>query len=160
EEHRGEVPPLTVPAGTRIRIAGRATRPLGEAALEREEDGLLVPLETSGAGFAGSWAPREGGRFRWVFRDGDGGRAEVAPGAIELTVVPDSAPLIRLAYPGVDTVLPLSLQQPLVIEARDDYGVGAVELVAYRVTSLGERRPPVITRMEMGGTRAILARPL
>ena len=57
-------------------------------------------------------------------------------------------------------MLPLNLRQPLVIEVRDDHGVGALELVAYRITALGERRPPVVQRTRLGGNRAVLARPL
>ena len=160
ESYEGDVPPLVVPAGTRIRVRGRATRPLAEAALEREEDGLRVPLEADGTGFVGGWTPRGSSRYAWRFRDAQGLDAELVPAALDLTVVADSAPSIRFAFPAGDTVLPLTLQQPLVIELRDDYGVGALELVAYRVTSGGERLPAVVQRTELGGTRAALARPV
>ncbi len=160
EEYRGEAPPLVVPAGTRFRFEGRATRPLAAAGLEREEDGLRVPLAAAGMGFAGGWLPARGGLYRWRFRDLEGGEAEITPAPLNVTVVPDSAPAIRFAFPAADTVLPMSLRQPLVLEVRDDYGVGAMELVAYRVTSLGERLPPVVLRTDLGGTRAVLARPL
>lgn len=160
ESYEGDVPPLVVPAGTRIRVRGRATSPLAEAALEREEDGLRVLLEADGTGFVGGWTPRGSGRYAWRFRDAQGLAAELVPAALDLTVVADSAPSIRVAFPEGDTVLPLTLQQPLVIELRDDYGVGALELVAYRVTSGGERLPAVVQRTELGGTRAALARPV
>ena len=160
EAYEGEVPPLVVPAGTRFSITGRATRPLGAAELEREEDGLRVPFETEGAGFVGSWTPRTGGRYAWRFRDRNDADAELVPSPIDVTVVADSAPSIRFAFPAVDTVLPLTLEQPLVIEMKDDYGVGALELVAYRVTSTGQRMPPMVQRTELGGTRAALARPI
>ena len=160
EEYRGETPPLVIPAGTRVRLEGRATRPLTEARLEREEDGLRVPLEAAGLGFTGSWIPVRGGTYQWRFLDFGGRAAEIAPAPLDLTVVPDSAPAICFAFPAVDAVLPMNLRQALVIEARDDYGVGALELVAYRVTSMGERRAPVVQRIELGSSRAVLARPL
>ena len=160
EEYRGETPPLVIPVGTRLGLEGQATRPLSEARLEREEDGLGVPLEVAGLGFSGDWLPRDGGRYQWRFLDSDGKAAEIVPPPLEVTVVPDSAPAVRFAFPAADTVLPLNLRQPLVIEVRDDHGVGALELVAYRITALGERRPPVVQRTRLGGNRAVLARPL
>ena len=160
EEYRGEPPPLVILAGTRLRLEGQATRPLAEARLESEEDGLRVPLEAFGQGFAGDWVPVRGGRYQWRFLDADGGVAEITPPPLDVMVVPDSAPAVRFAFPAADTVLPINLRQPLVIEVRDDHGVGVLELVAYRVTALGERRPPVVQRTEIGGSRAVLARPL
>ncbi len=160
EAYQREVPPLVVPVGTRIAIAGLTTRPLSEAALERAEDGLLVPIDAEGTSFAATWSPRVGGRYAWRFRDTDGGDAELLPTPIDLTVVPDSAPAIRFAFPAVDMVLPTTLQQPLVVEVRDDYGLSAMEIVAYRVNSAGERSAPVLRRTELVGTRAALARPI
>jgi hypothetical protein len=160
EEYKGEMPPLVIPAGTRLHLEGQATRPLTKARLEREEDGLRVPIEAVGLGFSGDWTPISGGRYHWRFLDSDGGVAEVVPAPLDVTVVPDSAPAIRFVFPAADTVLPMNLLQPLVIEVRDDYGVGDLELVAYRVTAMGERRPPVVQRTELGGSRAVLARPL
>ena len=160
EEYQGDVPPLVVPAETHFQFEGRATRSLLEAGLERVADGLKVPLRTVGNAFGGGWTPSSSGIYRWRFLDTDGAPAEIAPAPLDVTVVPDSAPRIHVAFPAVDTVLPMTLRQPLVVELHDDYGVAAMELVAYRVTSLGERHPPVSWRMEMGGTRAALARPL
>ena len=160
EEYREDIPPLEVPLGTRIHIEGRVTLPLTEARLERNGDGLRVPLESAGLGFTGNWTPTQGGIYEWRFTDRGGRGAELTPPPIDLRVVPDSAPTIRFTFPAADTVLPLNLHQPLIIEVRDDYGVGAMELVAYRVTALGERMEPVVQRTELGGSRAVLARPL
>ncbi|MSR36322.1 MAG: hypothetical protein EXR95_06725 [Gemmatimonadetes bacterium] len=159
EEYRGETPPLVVPEGTRFRFEGQATRTLAFAGLEGA-DGSAVALAVAGSGFAGGWIPRGGGTWAWRFRDRDGSEAELTPAPIELTLVPDSAPSIRFVYPGNDTTLPMSRRQPLVLEVRDDYGLTAMELVAYRVTSLGERRAPVVKRTDLGGTRGALARPM
>ena len=46
-------------------------------------------------------------------------------------------------------------------EGGDDYGLRRIELVAYRVTSFfGDRMEPVSQGFDVGGQRAILARPL
>ena len=160
EDYRGDAPPLSVPAGTRIVVDGRASRRLGAARLEREADGARVELSADGRAFTGAWTPRETGLYLWRFEDEDGAAAEIVPGPLDLTVIPDSAPAVRFAFPGRDTVLPLDLRQPLVIESRDDHGLGTLELVAFRVTSLGERKAPVTQRLALGGSRAALARPL
>lgn len=167
EEFRGEVPPLVLPAGTRLRIEGRASRPLGTAALERvpeeggEADGtpaLMLAREESA--FSGSWMPRRGGLYAWTLLDTEGAPAEILPQPLELTLQPDRAPEVAIPVPGTDTLLPLDLRQPLVLEARDDYGLGRLELVAWRITSFGEVLEPVIQSLELGGTRAAMARPL
>ena len=51
-----DVPVLEVPAGTQLRFAGRATRPLRSIALQFEQE--HIALETAGTTFTGSWTPR------------------------------------------------------------------------------------------------------
>lgn len=172
EEFRGEVPPLTLPAGSRLRVEGRASRPLGRAALERlpevavetgeeaEPGETAVSFSREGPSFAGTWTPRASGRYAWSVRDRSGELAEVRPEPLELTVQADRAPTVEIPVPGVDTLLPLDLRQPLVLEARDDYGLRRLELVARRITASGEAREPVTRALELGGTRAALARPV
>jgi len=160
DEYRGDPPPLRLPAGTRLTLEGRASRTLSSAALE---DSLGVPafeFDVQGTGFSGAWTPRSDGVFVWAFRDEDGDPAEIQPGPLALTLVPDSLPNVRIPVPGRDTILPMSLRQPLVLEATDDYGLRLLELVAYRVTAFGERHGPVTQGMNLGGTRHALARPL
>ena len=160
EEFRGRVPPLLVPAGTRIDVDGRASRELRRGALYDAGGQEVLTLVVDGPSFGGSWVPRESGVFDWSFEDAGGAPAEILPSPLDLTLVADSAPTLRITYPGRDTILPLSLRQPLVLEARDDYGVSSLELVATRITSLGERKEPLIQRMEVGANRGFLARPL
>lgn len=163
ESFRREVPPLEVPAGTRVRIRGRASRTLGAAALGPEgapADSTTVALAVDGRGFTGEWRPRSSGTYDWRLRDLEGRSAGEAPPPLALTVVPDSAPDIALLEPGRDTLLPLDRRQRLVIRARDDYGVATIELEAYRVTAFGRREEPVVQSLRAGGTRGVVARPL
>ncbi|GMR13204.1 MAG: hypothetical protein BMS9Abin29_1407 [Gemmatimonadota bacterium] len=165
EEYRGAVPPLEIPVGSRIRISGRASRPLVAASLVRvlengNDGGPASTFQVDGVTFEADWTPRSGGLFRWSFRDGEDGPAEIAPEPLDLTLVGDDAPDIAVLLPGRDTVLPLSLRQPLVIEAGDDYGVDRIELVVYRVTGFGQRMDSVIQSLGLGGIRGTLARPL
>jgi hypothetical protein len=160
EEFRGTVPPLSLPVGTRLNVDGRASRDLSEAALADSSGVEVFRLSVDGSGFVGSWRPRLGGRFFWSFLDGDGQAAATQPDPLELVLLLDSAPAVSIPLPGRDTILPLTLKQPLVLEAHDDYGLRRLELVAFRVTALGESQEPVVQGLDLGGTRAALARPL
>jgi hypothetical protein len=164
EEYRGETPALEVPVGTRVRIEGRASRPLSRAELVPEGVGrdaeAVATFQRRGAEFSGGFVPRRSGRYGWRFADADGGGAELSPSPLDITLVADLAPVVEITLPGADTVLPISLKQPLVIQAADDYGVEWLELVAWRVTALGEAQPPVRQRIELGGVPGALARPL
>ena len=160
EEFRGTVPPLRLPVGTRLLVEGRASRPLSQAALVDSSGAGVFDLTLDDGRFQGSWRPVAGGRFVWHFLDEDGAAAALQPEPLELTLLPDSAPSVSIPLPGRDTILPLTLKQPLILEARDDYGLRRLELVAQRVTAFGEAMEPVIQGLDLGGTRAALARPL
>jgi hypothetical protein len=79
---------------------------------------------------------------------------------LEIDLLPDSAPSVRIPLPGADTVMPLGMRQPLIVEAQDDYGLSRLEVVAYRVTASGEHKEPFTMGLDMEGTRAAMARPL
>ena len=160
DEYRGDPPPLRLPVGSRLTFEGRASRPLSRAALEDSTGTVAVELQVEGGGFRGAWTPRVDGVFSWSFQDDSGDAAEIQPGPLVVTLVPDSAPHVAISLPGRDTILPLSLRQPLILEATDDYGLRRLELVAYRVTAFGERHEPIIQGLDLGGSRAALARPL
>lgn len=160
EEYRGTVPPLRVPVGTRLVLEGQASRPLAQAALVDGAGREAFRLTPEGTLFAGTWRPAAGGRFAWRFLDEEGDPAALQPEPLELTLVADSAPSVSIPVPGRDTILPLSLKVPLVLEAHDDYGLRRLELVAWRVSTFGEVHEPVTQGLDLGGTRAALARPL
>ncbi len=159
DEYRGSLPPLRLPAGSRLTFQGLASRPLSEVGLADSAQATHVSLDVDGAAFSGAWTPTRGGVFSWDFRDQTGAPAEIAPDPLEILLVPDSVPTVTILSPGQDTILPLSLRQPLVVDARDDYGLTRFELVAYRITSFGERQEPVVQGLELGGSRGALARP-
>lgn len=161
EEYRGAAPPLSIPAGTRIRVEGRASRELQLAGLTTDEpDASPVALSVDGPRFHGDWVPRAGGVYHWNLLDARGSGPEIAPSPLDITLVRDSVPEVAIVFPGRDTILPLSMEQPLVLQAHDDYGLTFVELVAYRERAIGEADDPLVRRMEMAGTRSALVRPI
>lgn len=160
DEYRGDPPPLRLPAGTTLLFEGSTSRPLSTLALVDTAGESALNFDVDGQDFTARWTPRRSGLLEWDFRDQSGGAAEIQPEPLDITIVADAPPLIGIPAPGRDTIMPLNLRQPLVIEAGDDYGLRRVELVAYRVTSFGERMEPVSQGFDVGGQRAILARPL
>jgi len=160
DEYRGDPPPLRLPAGSSLTFEGLTSRPLSSVQLIDSLGAGALEFEVDDNTFRGRWMPDSDGVFEWDFRDRTGAPAEIQPEPVEVTVVPDLAPAIVISMPGRDTILPLNLRQPLVLESADDYGLRRVELVAYRVTSFGERQEPVAQGFDVGGQRAVLARPL
>ncbi|MCA9737362.1 MAG: hypothetical protein KC645_07035, partial [Gemmatimonadetes bacterium] len=160
EELREPLPPATLPVGTRIRILGRASRTLAEASLELpgapEAGVVLTPV---GAAFEGEWSPSRSGAYEWRFRDPEGEAPETAPAPFELTLVRDSLPALTVVFPGVDTVMPISHKQPLVVEARDDYGLDHVAVVAVQ-SGAGLAARSTTQRLPLDGARDVMARPL
>ena len=160
EEYRGEIPVLEVPLGTRIEFLGNGSRALGGVRLVEADGTRAVDLEVGGTGFEGGFTPRQGGRFDWQVTDREGNPAALVPAPVDIVVVPDQAPQVAIRDPGRDTVLPLDLRQTLVIEAADDHGLDHLELVAWRITALGEAQTPVRQRIDAGGLPGVLARPV
>ena len=126
---------LILPAGTRLETRGEATAPLASAAwLSGSKADSLSVTET---GFSGTLVPRRSGEYRLSLVTITG--APLAGDSVRLPVrlVPDSAPGVEIPVPGADTLAPLSLQLPLIIDARDDHSVTAVTLESRRISRLG-----------------------
>ncbi len=116
-----------------------ATRPGTGAGTEPGAGAGALRAELRGASFSLDWivGVGEGGVWDWRVREpGSDGEAPGVPmeGAapLELTVVPDAPPIVRIAVPGVDTLMPSSRRQPVVADASDDWGVAAGALVFRR----------------------------
>ena len=176
EEYGVVVPPLRIPVRSVFSFEGQASRPLLSAGLERIEaeaeaevgaeagseagTELEAEISVNGRRFEGRWTPQMSGIYEWRFTGVGGEPAEILPPPLVLTLVPDSAPDISVLLPGRDTLLPVSLRQPLVLEAADDYGLDHLALVVYRVTAFGDRLTPVEQPIPVGGTRGALLRPV
>jgi hypothetical protein len=126
---------LILPAGTRLETQGEATARLASAAwLSREK---TESLEVTATRFAGTFVPHRSGEYRLALVTATG--APLAGDSVRLPIrlVPDSAPSVEIPVPGADTLAPLSLQVPLIIDARDDHSVTAVTLESRRISRLG-----------------------
>jgi hypothetical protein len=126
---------LILPAGTRLDSQGEVTAELASAAWVAGEK--TESLEVRSTRFEGGFAPVRSGEYRLALRTTTG--ASVAGDSVRLPIrlVVDSAPSIEIPVPGADTLAPLSLRIPLVIDARDDHAITAVALESRRISRLG-----------------------
>ena len=131
---------VPLPVGTVIETRGRSTLPLGRVAWRH--GAVVRPLAVDGSGFAGRLPVRASAHWTLAVETAAGAPLAGAAPELNVVAVPDSAPVVTVAQPGVDTIAPLSLKQPLVIDARDDHGIARVELVSRRVSRLGLTSPP------------------
>lgn len=159
ETYAGEPPPLRVPEGTRLRVQGAATRPL-EAVRLVGEDGRAIEARVDGEGFAFAWVPGTGDSGRWTWAlAGTGASPDATPPApLDLTIVADEAPVVRITFPAPDTLMPASFRQQVVADASDDYGIASAALLFRRVTSSGVEGPEqaVPLRVASGADRLAL----
>ena len=126
---------LILPAGTRLDTKGETTAPLAQAAWAVGEQ--VESLRVTATRFEGSFAPSRSGEYRLALVTASG--AALAGDSVRLPIrlIPDSAPSVEIPVPGADTLAPLSLKVPLIIDVRDDHGVTAVGLQSRRISRLG-----------------------
>jgi hypothetical protein len=132
---------ILLPAGTRLDTRGEATTTLVAAQWRREAD--AESLTVDGSGFHGSFRPIASGVYLLQLMTASGAPLGGDPVQLPVRLVPDSAPAIDLPVPGADTVAPLSMRLPLVVDARDDYGLSAVYLEARRNSTAAATRIPI-----------------
>lgn len=159
DTHIGEPPPLRVPEGTLVRVRGETTRPLETVRLARE-DGREIRAEARSSAFSLDWKPglQDSGRWQWRIT-GTGVTSGAAPPApLELSIIADLPPVVRITVPGPDTLMPAGLRQQVVADASDDHGIASAALVFRRVTAAGERGPEraIPLRIEAGADRMLL----
>src|SRR5438046_8367677 len=123
--------PVAIPEGTVILTSGTASVALAAAAWRRETGPAgRARLAVEGARFSGRLAapPSASGTWLLDLAAADGTPLEGDVPQLRLRVVTDSAPVVNVPVPGRDTTLPLTLRQPLVIDARADHGLSRLEV--------------------------------
>jgi len=138
-----------LPVGTRVLSSGRITLPLGSVEWRSVVD--TVTLAFDGQSFAGALPVSASGRWALHLTTQDGLPLDEDPVGLDILAVPDSAPTVTVPIPGADTAAPLTLRQPLVIDARDDHGLTRVELISWRTDRFGSAGEPVSEPVELPG---------
>ncbi|HSJ05358.1 MAG TPA: hypothetical protein VK936_01565, partial [Longimicrobiales bacterium] len=151
ETFRSEVPPLDVPAGTRLLFTGRATQTLAAAGLVPAERSAVIAFAVNGEAFEGEFLPTSSGIYAWRLAGGNGDGTTVLPAPLRITIVPDAAPVVEISLPSRDTLLHATLRQAVAADARDDHGLVSAALVSWRVDRHGRRGAEVHTRLDLGG---------
>ena len=126
---------LLLPAGTRLETKGEATAPLVSAAWAA--GGRSAALRVDGGRFGGSFVPHASGEYRLSLATAGGALLASDTVRLPIRLVADSAPRVDVPVPGADTLAPISLQVPLVVDVRDDHGISSVAVESRRISRLG-----------------------
>ena len=126
---------LILPAGTGLETTGEATARLASAAWQMMEQS--ESLAVTATRFAGTFVPRRSGEYRLRLFTAAG--APIAGDSVRLPIrlVQDSAPSVEIPVPGSDTLAPISLLVPLIIDARDDHSITSVTVESRRISRFG-----------------------
>ena len=128
--------PVRVPQGTRLTVEGTSSTELREVALTR--GGTTLLLKPEGRRFSGP-VPTVTGRYEWSAIGRTGPITDVPP-ALEVEVVPDSAPHVEILSPGGDTTVTAGDSLSLSVMATDDHGIAAVAVRSWIVNARGARQ--------------------
>jgi hypothetical protein len=147
---------IPLPAGTAVMTSGTASVPLSSARWILAS--RVEKLRVNGTRIDGRFTPAASGTWRLETLSRDGSPLEGAAPELHLLIVPDSAPVVTVPVPGRDTTLPISLQQQLVVDVRDDHGISRVSIVSWRVSRTGRVGAAVRESLDVSGVgdRAIV----
>ncbi len=147
---------VPLPAGTRIAVRGQASGRLAGA--RWNGPGQTGALTVRADRFDGTFVPRRSGAWMLELTPAVAGQVVEPIAPLALVIVPDSAPTVAVPVPGQDTTAPISMRQPLVVDARDDHGLTQVEIVSWRVSQTGRVGAPVREHVPVadGGDRVIV----
>jgi hypothetical protein len=112
---------LVLPEGTHLDLHGRATTALRAAMLDGPAG--TDTLRVQGTAFEGELIPRQSSRWQLRVTALGGDTLQGQLPSLPLQIVADSAPVVELVVPGVDTVATSAMSLGLVIGVRDDHGV-------------------------------------
>ena len=130
---------LLLPAGTRLETRGEATAPLASASWVSGSQ--TETLNVQQGRFTGSFVPAASAVYRLALATGNGALLAGDTVRLPLRLVADSAPRVEIPVPGADTIAPLSLLVPLVVDVRDDHGITGVALESRRIARFGGAEP-------------------
>ncbi len=131
---------LAIPEGTTVHVRGAANGPLSAVTLAPPGDrpgDSLVSFTVDGESFDGGFRPWISGEWRWGIISAGRRPGLVLPPPLDIRVLRDSLPDVRILQPEGDRALGATLRLPLVVDVRDDIGISEVELVSWKVSATG-----------------------
>lgn len=136
--------PVQLPQGTQLEIRGRASTGLQSVSLVDGNDRLA--LTPNGHTFAGAFTVLRSAQWTWEAASAVGPISELPP-ALEIVMVPDSAPNVDIPLPQGDTVLAQGGVFMLQVEAVDDHGIATVALQSWKERPNGVREKVVVQEL-------------
>lgn len=133
------LPPLIVQRGAAILVTGRTNHPLRAGSLVSIPGGKVIPIVATEDRFEAELRPVEDGSWSFEFSPAAEVPAIRLPPPLEVDVVTDGAPVVRIIRPGRDVVTANESDLPLVVDASDDVGIYRIELGMWRVSATGSR---------------------
>lgn len=118
---------LSLPAGTQLRIRGRATVPLTVVELRETGAENGVPLPPEGTGFSGTLLVRASTVYHWNLASADGEPVH-PPEPLRIEVAADGLPEVAIVTPTVDTSVTGETPLAVTVRAADDHGLAAITL--------------------------------
>ena len=127
---------LLLPAGTRLETRGEVTAPLA-GAVWRNGGRCRVAAGERAAGSPGASRRFARARTSWRLSPGAAPRSRAIRCGCRSAWWRTARPQVDMPVPGADTLAPLSLKLPLVLDVRDDHGFTAVTVESRRISRLG-----------------------
>ncbi len=144
------IPSLAVEPGTALQVSGRTNHPLRAASLVSSPGDSAVGMSVAGDRFAGELRPVEDGSWSFDLVPSAAVPGVRPPPPLEIRVVSDRSPVVRVVRPGRDVEVTIEPTLPLVIDASDDVGIHRVDLTTWRVSAAGVRDDPVHSKLADG----------
>ncbi len=144
------IPLLTVEPGTTLQISGRTNHPLSAGSLTSIPGDSVVSLSVSGDRFKGELRPVDDGSWQFDFTPAAAVPGVRLPPPLEVHLIADRSPVVRVIRPGRDVEVTIEETLPLLIDAADDVGVRRLDLVTWRISAAGLQQDPVHSQLAGG----------
>ncbi|MFO7588132.1 MAG: hypothetical protein R6X22_08675 [Gemmatimonadota bacterium] len=157
----GSASPVLVHAGSVVRVSGETNHPLASGRLSRGADAGEpigeddeTALDVDGARFGATLRPARGGVWRFELRPAGAVPGVRRPPPLELRILEDRSPEVRILRPGRDLEAGIEAELPILVDATDDGGVVRVDLVTWRSSAAGLRSGPERRALATGGAES------
>ena len=141
---------LTVEPGTTLQVSGRTNHPLQAGSFVSTPGDLAVAMRIAENRFAGELRPVEDGSWSFEFIPVTAVPGVRPPPPLEIRVVIDGPPVVRVIRPGRDVEVTVEPTLPLLVDASDDVGIQRLDLATWRVSAAGLKEDPVRSKLADG----------
>ena len=128
EDTEGDIGELAVPVGSILGIRGFSSKLLERAVLKVEGKELVLGITPGNLReFTGNWKPEQGGTCQIRLEDTEGVPPQ-SPFQFSVHMVEDRPPVVQATPTGIGQMITSQARIPLLVKARDDYGIDSMLL--------------------------------